>query len=54
MNPPPDDDWPEDLPPDVVNPRGTLVILLIFALALAVGWFALYFLVFLPRGTVGG
>jgi hypothetical protein len=35
------------------HPRGTLVIMLIFALLLLLGWAALYLFLFLPRGRVG-
>ena len=33
-------------------PKGTLVIILIYGLLFFVGWLALYFGVFLPRGPV--
>ena len=36
------------------HPRGTLVIMLIYGLAFAVGWLLLYFCLFLRRGPVGG
>ena len=34
-------------------PRGALVVSLIAVGLLLVGWLGLYFLVFLPRGSVG-
>lgn len=34
-------------------PRGALAMSLIAVLLLIVGWLGLYFLVFIPRGTVG-
>lgn len=34
-------------------PRGALVLSLIAAGLLLIGWLGLYFLVFIPRGTVG-
>jgi hypothetical protein len=36
------------------HPRGTLVIVLLYGIAFAVGWLLMYFFVFLPRGPVGG
>jgi hypothetical protein len=36
-----------------VAPRGALVISLIAVVLLLIGWLGLYFLVFIPRGTVG-
>lgn len=33
------------------HPRGTLVILIVYGLLFAVGWLALFFLEFLPRGA---
>jgi hypothetical protein len=36
------------------HPRGTLAIVALYALLFAVGWMAIYFFVFLPRGRVGG
>ena len=38
---------------DPSHPIGTLVIVLIFALLFVLGWAAMFFLVFQPRGTVG-
>lgn len=35
------------------GPRGAVVISLIAVALLMVGWLGMYFLVFLPRGTVG-
>jgi cytochrome c oxidase subunit IIa family protein len=35
------------------GPRGALVVCGIAVALLLVGWLGLYFLVFLPRGTVG-
>ncbi|HSR00853.1 MAG TPA: cytochrome c oxidase subunit 2A [Sphingomicrobium sp.] len=35
------------------TPRGALVVAAIAVALLIVGWLGLYFLVFLPRGTVG-
>ena len=34
-------------------PRGALILSLIAAGLLLIGWLGLYFLVFIPRGTVG-
>jgi hypothetical protein len=34
------------------NPRGTLVIVLLFGLVFAVGWLVMYFWVFLGRGAL--
>lgn len=34
-------------------PRGALVVSLIAVGLLMVGWLGMYFLVFLPRGTIG-
>lgn len=36
---------------DVGHPRGTLAILLIYALLFGLGWMALFFFEFLPRGA---
>jgi hypothetical protein len=33
------------------HPRGTLAIVLLYALLFAVGWIAFYVFQFLPRGT---
>jgi len=33
------------------HPRGTLAVVAIFGLLFALGWLALYFLEFLPRGA---
>lgn len=35
---------------DVGHPRGTLAIVIVYGLLFALGWMALYFLEFLPRG----
>jgi len=35
------------------SPRGALVVALISVGLLMIGWLGIYFLVFLPRGTVG-
>lgn len=35
------------------TPRGALVVAAIAVALLMVGWLGIYFLVFLPRGTVG-
>jgi len=35
------------------HPRGTLAIVAIYGLLFLAGWAALYFLTYLPRGTVG-
>lgn len=45
-----DNDAPVD-PEAVGHPRGTLAIVLLYALLFALGWVALYALTFLPRGT---
>ena len=34
------------------HPKGTLAIVAVYGLLFAVGWLALYFLVFVPRGTL--
>jgi hypothetical protein len=39
------------LPAGVEHPRGTLAIVLIFGLLLALGWLAMYVFVFLERGA---
>lgn len=49
MNPH-DDDAPVD-PETIGHPRGTLAIVLLYALLFAVGWVTLYAFTFLPRGT---
>ena len=35
------------------TPRGAIAVSLIAVALLLIGWFGMYFLVFLPRGTVG-
>jgi hypothetical protein len=35
------------------TPRGAIAVSLISVALLLIGWFGMYFLVFLPRGTVG-
>ena len=35
------------------GPKGAVTVSLIAVLLLMVGWLGMYFLVFLPRGTVG-
>jgi len=35
------------------HPRGTLVIVLVFGLIMALAWAAVYFGIFVPRGPVG-
>jgi hypothetical protein len=42
---------PELDPVDVGHPRGTLAILLIYGLLFGLGWMAIFFLEFLPRGA---
>ena len=37
--------------PDVGHPKGTLAVVGLYALLFALGWLALYWFVFLPRGT---
>jgi hypothetical protein len=39
--------------PVETHPRGTLAIVVIYGLLFVVGWAALYFLTYLPRGPVG-
>jgi hypothetical protein len=39
-------------PASLENPRGTLVIVLLFGLVFAIGWLAMYFWVFLGRGAL--
>lgn len=41
----------EDTPLDLGHPKGTLAIVALYALLFALGWAALYGLVFVPRGT---
>ncbi|MBI4538258.1 MAG: hypothetical protein HY704_01940 [Gemmatimonadetes bacterium] len=36
---------------DSGHPRGTLAVLVAYGLVFAVGWLALYFLEFMPRGA---
>ncbi len=36
------------------HPVGTLVIVLIYGILFGIGWLLVYFLLFLPRGRVGG
>ncbi|MDA8016642.1 MAG: hypothetical protein MPN21_04265 [Thermoanaerobaculia bacterium] len=43
-----DDESPLD---DLGHPTGTLAIVAIYGLLFVVGWLALYFLEFLPRGA---
>lgn len=38
-------------PGDVGHPRGTLAIIVIYALLFGLGWMALFFFEFVPRGT---
>jgi hypothetical protein len=35
------------------TPRGALLLAALAVLGLMIGWLGIYFLVFLPRGTVG-
>ena len=35
------------------GPRGAVAVSLISVILLMIGWLGIYFLVFLPRGTVG-
>jgi hypothetical protein len=51
MTPSPKDPAEPD-PESLENPRGTLVIVLLFGLIFAVGWLAMYFWVFLGRGAL--
>ena len=37
----------------VATPRGAIAVSAIAVVLLLIGWLGLYFLVFLPRGTVG-
>ncbi|MEM7247119.1 MAG: hypothetical protein AAF533_17360 [Acidobacteriota bacterium] len=39
---------------DEPHPRGTLAILALYGLAFLLGWLALYFGLFIPRGSIGG
>ena len=41
----------EDGPLDLGHPKGTLAIVAVYALLFALGWLALYWWVFVPRGT---
>ena len=36
---------------EIGHPRGTLVILFIYGLLFGLGWLALFFFEFVPRGT---
>ncbi len=38
-------------PLDLGHPKGTLAIVILYALLFTLGWLALYWLVFVPRGT---
>jgi len=38
-------------PLDLGHPKGTLAIVAVYALLFALGWLALYWWVFVPRGT---
>jgi hypothetical protein len=40
-------------PPDPAVPRGALVVAGLAVAVLFLGWLAFYFLLFLPRGTIG-
>jgi hypothetical protein len=51
MTPQPKDSTEPDLA-SLENPRGSLVIVLLFGLIFAVGWLAMYFWVFLGRGAL--
>jgi hypothetical protein len=51
MTPSPTDPVEPDLA-SLENPRGTLVIVLLFGLIFAAGWLAMYFWVFLGRGAL--
>jgi hypothetical protein len=43
---------PEEIKPeDPGHPKGTLAIMLIYALLFGLGWIAIYCFVFLPRGA---
>jgi hypothetical protein len=42
---------PDDGPLELGHPKGTLAIVVLYALLFALGWLALYWLVFVPRGT---
>jgi len=42
---------PENEVDDLQHPRGTLVIVLLYGLFFALGWWALYVFEFLPRGA---
>ncbi len=41
----------QDGPLDLGHPKGTLAIVAVYALLFALGWLALYWWVFVPRGT---
>jgi hypothetical protein len=41
----------EEGPLDLGHPKGTLAVVGLYALLFALGWLALYWFVFLPRGT---
>lgn len=34
------------------HPRGTLAIVVVYGLLFTLGWLAIYFLVYLPRGPI--
>ena len=42
---------PEPELADVGHPRGTLAIIVIYAVLFALGWMGLFFFEFMPRGT---
>ena len=43
---------PETPPPGGSHPKGTLAIIGLYGLLFALGWFAMYFLIYLRRGGV--
>lgn len=44
-------DQEEEAVVDVGHPRGTLAIVILYAVLFALGWLALYLFEFLPRGA---
>jgi len=42
----------QDKPLDTQHPKGTLFLIGLYGLLFAIGWFAIYFLVYLHRGGV--
>jgi hypothetical protein len=43
---------PQETPPHMEHPKGTLVLVGLYGLLFTVGWFAVYLFVYLRRGGV--